>query len=135
RHRAPCPCNGLPGNRRSTGSACPRPEFDARACMQCANFGADAVQLENHCQRDTQFLRIYQKARQIVCHSKTNQTGSSILNQGTIMPSVVFAIDSLLGGGAEKVVLTLAEGFARRGYQSHILTFSKGQDLECPEAV
>src|SRR5690606_26006719 len=23
----------------------------------------------------------------------------------------------------------------RRGYQSHILTFSKGQDLECPEAV
>lgn len=44
------------------------------------------------------------------------------------MAAVVFAIDSLLGGGAERVVLTLAEGFVRKGYDCHILTFQAGLD-------
>jgi len=49
------------------------------------------------------------------------------------MPAIIFAIDSLLGGGAEKVILTLAAGFAEKGYKSHLITFEPGCDHVLPD--
>ncbi|WP_037585207.1 glycosyltransferase [Stenoxybacter acetivorans] len=42
--------------------------------------------------------------------------------------TVVFAIFTLQGGGAEKFVLTLAQAFVQLGYQAHVVAFKKHID-------
>ncbi len=51
------------------------------------------------------------------------------------MPAVVFAIDSLLGGGAEKITITLAEGFIEQGYEAHIIIFESGVNYRLPRDI
>ena len=43
---------------------------------------------------------------------------------------IVLAIFSLQGGGAERFVLTVAEGFRQLGYEPHIVCFKKQIDYE-----
>lgn len=45
---------------------------------------------------------------------------------------VILAIFSLQGGGAERFVLTLAEGFKSIGYEPHIICFKKQMDYPEP---
>ncbi len=45
---------------------------------------------------------------------------------------IILAIFSLQGGGAERFVLTLSEGFKKIGYQPHIICFKKHIDYEIP---
>lgn len=46
---------------------------------------------------------------------------------------ILFAIDDLSGGGAEKVVLTLIEALQQLGHQPYLLTLGTRQDYEIPE--
>lgn len=49
--------------------------------------------------------------------------------------TVIFVIDSLGTGGAEKVVLTLAEEFTRQGNQAHVITIRNHVVYDIPEGV
>lgn len=49
--------------------------------------------------------------------------------------SIVFVIDSLGDGGAEKVVLFLAEGFYKKGYPVHLITIKDHVVYEIPDGV
>lgn len=49
--------------------------------------------------------------------------------------SIVFVIDSLGDGGAEKVVLFLAEGFRKKGYPVHLITIKDHVVYEIPDGV
>lgn len=46
---------------------------------------------------------------------------------------IILAIFSLQGGGAERFVLTLAEGFKKIGYEPHIICFKSQIDYELPD--
>lgn len=45
-------------------------------------------------------------------------------------PSIVLVINSIQGGGAERSVMTLGQGFFELGYAVHIITFSKTVEYE-----
>lgn len=49
--------------------------------------------------------------------------------------SIVFVIDSLGDGGAEKVVLFLAEGFSKKGYPVHLITIKDHVVYKIPDGV
>lgn len=48
---------------------------------------------------------------------------------------ILFIIDGLPGGGAEKVTLTLAQGIAERGHQVTLLSLSKRLDYDIPASI
>lgn len=49
--------------------------------------------------------------------------------------SIVFVIDSLGDGGAEKVVLFIAQGFYKKGYPVHLITIKDHVVYEIPDGV
>lgn len=46
---------------------------------------------------------------------------------------IAIAIDSLAGGGAEKVMITLAKQFIRLGHEPHFLVMEDNRYYETPE--
>ncbi|WP_127959419.1 glycosyltransferase [Serratia microhaemolytica] len=48
---------------------------------------------------------------------------------------ILFIIDGLPGGGAEKVTLILAKGISERGYQVTLLSLNQRRDYDIPEGV
>ena len=52
-----------------------------------------------------------------------------------MMLRLVFAIDSLAGGGAEKVVLTLAKALIEKGHDAIIVSLQKHADYEIDERI
>ena len=46
---------------------------------------------------------------------------------------IILAIFSLQGGGAERFVITLAEGFRKVGYEPHIICFKSQIDYVLPD--
>lgn len=46
---------------------------------------------------------------------------------------IILAIFSLQGGGAERFVITLAEGFRKVGYEPHIICFKSEIDYVLPD--
>lgn len=49
--------------------------------------------------------------------------------------SVVLAIFTLQGGGAERSVLTLAKGFLQLGFQTHVVCFKRAVEYDLPEGI
>lgn len=49
---------------------------------------------------------------------------------GVTSKKIVLAIFSLQGGGAERFILTIAEGFRQLGYEPHIVCFKKQVDYD-----
>ena len=57
------------------------------------------------------------------------------MNGSSPNKTIVLAIFTLQGGGAERFVLTLAKAFLQLGYQSHVVCFKREVDYDLPEGL